>query len=197
MPSYQSTCSSPNVNLLSCASWCLLLSRVGDDFMVYLLKNTSIFLPASHGKHYQVGGPPISRLCFDMLKKCSSKFDHQHSSLYKCEARKRKRFADVDDTTLQKQKRRISCNADDPVGFASNLGLTDELSMQLNRYHESRSYGASASEAPKSTRAATVIKKSESEGKPDLNCVTTRTGKRSRPCSWKRRKCKKAEAINC
>ncbi|CAI8604853.1 unnamed protein product [Vicia faba] len=31
----------------------------------------------------------------------------------------------------------------------------------------------------------------ESEGKPDLNCVTTRTGKRSRPCSWKRRKCKK------
>ncbi|CAI8615065.1 unnamed protein product [Vicia faba] len=92
---------------------------------------------------------------------------------------------------VQKQKRRISCNADDPVGFASNLGLTDELSMQLNRYHESRSYDASASEAPKSTRAATVIKKSESEGKPDLNCVTTRTGKRSRPCSWKRRKCKK------
>ncbi|CAI8596170.1 unnamed protein product [Vicia faba] len=187
----RSTCSSPNVGLLSCASWCLLLSRVGDDFMVYLLKNTSIFLPASHGKHYQVGGPPISRLCFDMLKKCSSKFDHQHSSLHKCEARKRKRSADVDDTTVQKQKRRISCNADDPVGFASNLGLTDELSMQLNRYHGSRSYDASVSEAPKSTRAATVIKKSESEGKPDLNCVTTRTGKRSRPCSWKRRKCKK------
>lgn len=58
--------------------------QVGDDFMVYLLKNTSIFLPASHGKHYQVGGPPISRLCFDMLNKCSSKFDIQHSSLHKC-----------------------------------------------------------------------------------------------------------------
>jgi len=57
--------------------------QVGDDLMVYLLKNTSIFLPTPHGKHYQVAGPPISRLCFDMLKKCSSKFDNQQPSLHK------------------------------------------------------------------------------------------------------------------
>lgn len=111
--------------------------------------------------------------------------------MFVTEAQKRKRSADVDDTTVQNQKRRISCNANGLVSFASDLGLTDESSMQLSRNHGSRSYDVSASEAPKSTRAATVIKKSESEGKSDLNCITTRTGKRSRPCSWKRRKCKK------
>lgn len=110
---------------------------------------------------------------------------------FETEAQKRKRSADVDDTTVRNQKRRISCNANGPIGFASNLGLTDESSMQLSMYHGSRSYDVSASEAPKTTRAANVVKKSESEGKSDLNCVTTRTGKRSRPCSWKRRKCKR------
>jgi len=50
--------------------------QVGDDFMIYLLRNTSIFLPASLGNHHQVGGPPISRLCFDMLKG-SPKFGYQ------------------------------------------------------------------------------------------------------------------------
>lgn len=106
------------MELLSSASWCLLLSRVcdvkffliiislfeailffnlfftkiwkifffaslqvGDDFMVYLLKNTSIFLPAPQRKHHQVGGPPINRRCFDMLKS-SSEFDCQHRSLH-------------------------------------------------------------------------------------------------------------------
>ncbi|XP_027190642.1 telomerase reverse transcriptase isoform X3 [Cicer arietinum] len=207
-------CSSPNVELLSCASWCLLLSRVGDDFMVYLLKNTSIFLPASHGKHYQVGGSPISRLCFDMFKKCSSKIDTQQPSLHKRGAQKRKRSADADDSAVQNQKRHISCNADGPmiptqwyrrlvsqteitcntngpVGFASNIGLTDKSSIQLSRDHGSSSYDVSVSDALKSTRTATMIKKSDSEGKPDLNCITTKPGKRSRPFRWKRLRCKK------
>ncbi|MED6133771.1 hypothetical protein PIB30_031322 [Stylosanthes scabra] len=69
--------SSHVVELLCCASWCLLLSRVGHDLMVYLLKNTSIFLPAPHGKHFQVGGPPINELCFEILKR-SSESGSQH-----------------------------------------------------------------------------------------------------------------------
>ncbi|KAJ1381436.1 Telomerase reverse transcriptase [Sesbania bispinosa] len=173
-------CSSPIVELLSGASWCLLLSRVGDDFMVYLLRNTSIFLPAPHGKHHQVGGPPISPLCFDMLKNLS-KFNYQHPSLHKCGAQKRKR-TDGDD-------------ANGPVGFASNLGLTDKSSMQLIRHHESRNYDVSVSEAPKSTRTGSVISKSESKGKPDLDCITTRLRKRSRPFSWQRRRLKKQKQL--
>ncbi|XP_061352944.1 telomerase reverse transcriptase [Gastrolobium bilobum] len=187
----RSKCSSPIVELLCCASWCLLLSRVGDDFMVYLLRFTSIFLPAPHGKHHQVGGPPISRLCFDMLK-CSSKFEHP--SLYKCGAQKRKR-ADVDDLTVENQKCHISSSTNGPVGFASDLDLSVESSMQLIRHHGSRKHDVSVSEVPKSTRNGRVIRKSESEGKQGLNCITPRLGKRSRPFSWQRRRCKKQKQL--
>nr|AXY54923.1 telomerase reverse transcriptase [Ammopiptanthus mongolicus] len=189
----RSKCSSPIVELLSCASWCLLLSRVGDDLMVYLLRNTSIFLPAPLGKHHQVGGPPINRLCFEMLK-CSSKFDNQHLSLYKCGAQKRKR-SDVDDLTTKRQKCHIANSTSGPVGgFASSHGLTDEKSsMQLIRHHGSSNYDISVSEVPKSTRSGTVIGNSESEGKLGSNSITPRLEKRSRPFSWQRQRCKKQQ----
>lgn len=57
--------------------------QVGDYFMFYLLRNTSVFLPAPHGKHHQVGGPPINDLCFKMLKG-SSKFCYQNNGNKKC-----------------------------------------------------------------------------------------------------------------
>ncbi|KAG2372480.1 Telomerase reverse transcriptase [Vigna angularis] len=176
-------CSSRTVELLSSASWSLLLSRVGDDFMIYLLRNTSIFLPAPLGNHHQVGGPPISRLCFDMLKG-SPKFDYQTY----CE-QKRKR-TDVDDPPVEKRKCHISCIINGPLGFSSNLGMTDKSSMQLIRHHGSRNYDVSVSEVPKFIRTETVIRKSESEGNQGSNCITPRLGKRSRPFRWQRRRCK-------
>jgi len=106
-------------------------------------------------------------------------------------AQKRKRSADVDDTTIQKQKRHISCHTDGLDRFGSNVGLTDKSSMQLSRQHGSRSYDVGVSEAPKSTRTVTVTRKAELERKPDLNCITTKPGKRSRPCRWKRLRGKK------
>ncbi|XP_020233652.1 telomerase reverse transcriptase [Cajanus cajan] len=175
-------CSSPTVELLSCASWCLLLSRVGDDFMVYLLRNTSIFLPVPHGKHHQVGGPLISRVCFDKLK-CQPKFHYQNDS------QKRKR-ADADDLTVEKLKCHISHSTNGSLGFSSNVGLTDKSSMQLTRHHGSRNYDVSVFEVPKSTRTGTVTSKLESEVKQGLNCITPRLGKRSRPFSWQRRSSK-------
>ncbi|TKY49590.1 Telomerase reverse transcriptase [Spatholobus suberectus] len=179
----RSKCSSPIVEILSCASWCLLLSRVGEDFMVYLLRNTSIFLPVPHGKHHQVGGPLISRLCFDMLK-CSPKFHYQ-----KYGSQKRKR-ADADDLTVEKRKCHISYGTNGSLGFSSNLGLIDKSSMQLTRHHGSRNYDVSVSEVPKLTRTGTVIRALESEGKQGSNCITPRLGKHSRPFSWQRRSCK-------
>ncbi|KAK7323478.1 hypothetical protein VNO77_26952 [Canavalia gladiata] len=189
----RSKCSSPILELLSCASWCLLLSRVGDDFMIYLLRNTSIFLPAPHGKHHQVGGPSISRLCFDMFK-CSSKFGHQHPSLHKYGAGKRKR-AEVDDLTVEKQKCHISCSTNSSLGFSSSLGLTCMSSMQLISKHGRRNYDVSAFELQKSTRTETGIRKWELEGKQGLNCITPKLGKRSRPYSWQRRSCKKQKHL--
>ncbi|QCD95571.1 telomerase reverse transcriptase [Vigna unguiculata] len=175
--------SSHIVELLSSASWSLLLSRVGDDFMIYLLRNTSIFLPASLGNHHQVGGPPISRLCFDMLKG-SPKFGYQ---TYREEKRKR---ADADDLPVEKRKCHISCSTNGPLGFSSNPGMTDKSSMQLIRHHGSRNYDVSVSEVPKLIRTETVIRKSESEGNQGSNCITPKLGKRSRPYSWQRRRCK-------
>ncbi|CAJ2644128.1 unnamed protein product [Trifolium pratense] len=137
----RSNWSSPNVDLLSCEPWHLLLRRVGDDLMVYLLKNTSIFLQVPHGKHYQVAGPSIIPLCFEKIGECSSKFDNQHPSVNKCVSQKRKRSADIDDAAVKKQKCHISCNKDVSVGYASNQKADND-----------KRYDVSVSEAPKTTK---------------------------------------------
>ncbi|KAG7555537.1 Telomerase ribonucleoprotein complex - RNA-binding domain [Arabidopsis suecica] len=51
--------SSPNLELLTSSSWEFLLNRVGHDVMVYLLQQTSIFLPLQGKRHQQVSGPPL------------------------------------------------------------------------------------------------------------------------------------------
>ncbi|GMQ09701.1 hypothetical protein CsSME_00052977 [Camellia sinensis var. sinensis] len=71
--------SSPTIELLTCLAWALLLRRVGDGIMVYLLKYTSIFLPLPRKQHYQVAGFPISDFWFK--SKHISKPNYQHSSL--------------------------------------------------------------------------------------------------------------------
>ncbi|KAM6546130.1 hypothetical protein CsatB_026866 [Cannabis sativa] len=62
------TQSSPLVELLTAPAWCLLLQRVGEEIMVYLLKNASIFLPLVYNRYHQVAGSPISKLFFSMKK---------------------------------------------------------------------------------------------------------------------------------
>lgn len=102
---------------------------------------------------------------------------------------KRKR-TDADDLPVEKRKCHISGIINGPLGFSSNLGMTDKSSMQLIRHHRSRNYDVSVSEVPKLIRTETVIRKSESEGNQGSNCITPRLGKRSRPFSWQRRRCK-------
>ncbi|XP_069155910.1 telomerase reverse transcriptase isoform X2 [Solanum lycopersicum] len=51
------------VEVLTLPSWNLLLTRIGDVLMVYLLKNTSIFLRLPRNKYHQVAGFPISDIC--------------------------------------------------------------------------------------------------------------------------------------
>ncbi|KAF6154810.1 hypothetical protein GIB67_032422 [Kingdonia uniflora] len=48
------------VDLLTTSAWSLLLSRIGDDAMVHLLRFSSVFLPLRRGNHHQVSGSPIS-----------------------------------------------------------------------------------------------------------------------------------------
>ncbi|KAF8011834.1 hypothetical protein BT93_I0082 [Corymbia citriodora subsp. variegata] len=60
--------SSVAVELLTSSAWCLLLERVGDSVMMYLLKCASIFLPYPCKKHFQVAGLPITKLDNRLLK---------------------------------------------------------------------------------------------------------------------------------
>ncbi|KAI7745599.1 hypothetical protein M8C21_024034 [Ambrosia artemisiifolia] len=77
------TRSSPVLQALSSSSWNLLLTRVGDDLMVHLLKYSSIFVPLNTNKHQQVAGFPITHLCWQHLKHIShsnnNNNNHRHS----------------------------------------------------------------------------------------------------------------------
>ncbi|XP_030543771.2 telomerase reverse transcriptase isoform X2 [Rhodamnia argentea] len=60
--------SSVAIELLTSSAWCVLLERVGDSVMMYLLKYASIFLPYPCKKHFQVAGLPITKLDNRLLK---------------------------------------------------------------------------------------------------------------------------------
>ncbi|CAH9085558.1 unnamed protein product [Cuscuta epithymum] len=68
---YKTSCPSSisALDLLTSEAWCLLLKRVGDVLMVYILRNFSIFLPLPQNKLHQVAGFPISDLCLTSSKR--------------------------------------------------------------------------------------------------------------------------------
>ncbi|KAI3515964.1 hypothetical protein L1887_14871 [Cichorium endivia] len=77
------TRSSIILEALTSPSWSLLLKRVGDGLMIYLLKYSSIFIPLHRKKHNQVTGTPINDLCWNLLKHTSNSNIHQPSSVQK------------------------------------------------------------------------------------------------------------------
>ena len=54
-------------DLLKGEPWQLLLSRIGDTLMLYLLMHTSLFLPLPNGCFLQVTGPPIAEVSLIFL----------------------------------------------------------------------------------------------------------------------------------
>ncbi|XP_047960910.1 telomerase reverse transcriptase-like isoform X1 [Salvia hispanica] len=54
--------SSPAVAQLSSENWTLLLKRVGDTLMMYLLNHTSIFLPLPLNEYHQISGISLASL---------------------------------------------------------------------------------------------------------------------------------------
>ncbi|XP_023636413.1 telomerase reverse transcriptase isoform X2 [Capsella rubella] len=106
--------SSSILELLTNSSWQFLLNRVGHNFMVYLLQQTSIFLPLLGRKHQQVSGPP---LCIKQKEALSS---------YET---KRKRDDNQPDDNVQpsKKKQRLSsavndCLRDDSAAVTPIVG---------------------------------------------------------------------------
>ncbi|XP_065632658.1 telomerase reverse transcriptase [Quercus suber] len=100
--------SNPIMELLCSPAWCLLLQRVGDDVMLYLLKHTSIFVPVPCKKHYQVSGPPISDLCLKFSNQTLESPD-QPTSLDKCGSNKKRALVDGANSMLEIQKFSRDC----------------------------------------------------------------------------------------
>ncbi|KAK9075009.1 hypothetical protein SSX86_003328 [Deinandra increscens subsp. villosa] len=73
------TRSSIVVESLTSSSWSLLKKRVGDGLMFHLLKYCSIFMPLNRRKHHQVAGIAIDGLCWNYLKRKSSRKNQQPS----------------------------------------------------------------------------------------------------------------------
>ncbi|RVX02947.1 Telomerase reverse transcriptase [Vitis vinifera] len=110
------------VELLTSSAWGLLLERVGDDIMVYLLKHTSIFLPLPHKMHCQVAGPPISDLCIGLSKHISDS-KHQKPSLTDLGPQKKMERNDgAVNSTSEEQQLTSSFNRGGPVSFVSCVG---------------------------------------------------------------------------
>ncbi len=63
-------------DLLKGEPWQLLLSRIGDTLMLYLLMHTSLFLPLPNGCFLQVTGPPIAEVSL-MFPEQKMKFPHK------------------------------------------------------------------------------------------------------------------------
>ncbi|KAA8520248.1 hypothetical protein F0562_014504 [Nyssa sinensis] len=94
------TRSSPIVELLTRSAWVLLLRRVGDGVMVYLLKYSSIFLSLPRNKHCQVAGFSISDLYPKFSKQLESGYHHSSPKLGS--RKKRKRVGEVDSMHCRK-----------------------------------------------------------------------------------------------
>ncbi|KAK8483642.1 hypothetical protein V6N13_062624 [Hibiscus sabdariffa] len=74
------TKSSQIVELLTSSAWDILLGRVGDECMFYLLRHTSIFVPIFYKKHLQVVGYPVKY----SRKKLPKKVNIPQSGMSEC-----------------------------------------------------------------------------------------------------------------
>ncbi|KAK6140447.1 hypothetical protein DH2020_025808 [Rehmannia glutinosa] len=70
------------VDTLTSSKWTLLLRRVGDALMMYLLRYTSIFLPLPRKKYDQISGFPISDLCFKFSRRTPDSISQHHPHVY-------------------------------------------------------------------------------------------------------------------
>ncbi|KAG6679659.1 hypothetical protein I3842_13G004200 [Carya illinoinensis] len=180
--------SSPIMELLSSSAWCLLLQRVGDDVMFYLLNHTSVFLPLPNKKHRQVAGPPISKLCYEFSKR-RSESQYPHTSLIHCGSKKQRPLVEDHSSLSVAQKLSSSPSVDDPSSSVSWDG--SNASSVIRSF--TRLYGEKHSRMNLSN-ADTAITGTGTHDTRDLddefqecsNQIAEKSRKRSRPFSWQR-----------
>ncbi|KAH6824527.1 hypothetical protein C2S53_010341 [Perilla frutescens var. hirtella] len=159
--------SSAAVDELTSAKWTILLRRIGDALMMYLLKYTSIFLPLSRKKHHQISGCPIGDLC---SKFSGPKSGSQHHQLaHKGYEIKRKRVEG--DEVPRKQL------------------CTDTLGSETC----SNSASLATIDGSTSTYVSEEIPHKQSEGNSKQNNLMSQ--KRTRPYRWQRQRKRRQLAV--
>ncbi|KAL5543238.1 hypothetical protein UlMin_010948 [Ulmus minor] len=181
--------SSPLVELLTSSAWCLLLERVGDEIMAYILKNTSIFLPFHRKKYHQVAGRPINKVFFEMFK-CTSDGPSQNSRLIRNGTHKKRERDDDYDNSVSKRQVSRSFRVDGTTSSCRGI------SCLINRHDKDKHCQMGLSEAATETETNLTVtddNNSYQEVQYTLNPYVPR--KRSRPSGWQRHR--KRKKSNC
>ncbi|KAJ6696402.1 TELOMERASE REVERSE TRANSCRIPTASE [Salix koriyanagi] len=165
--------SSPIAEVLTSSMWALLLERVGDEFMNYLLKYSSMFVPLPRQQHQQVAGSPITGFVFQSSRRKG------HSP--KLVGLKRKR------------------DWDDKAADAASLMLNrHQLTADASLSYDRRTYPVVDFDQDRGlsekTGVAAVNREGHSNEKlPGLYQCTLRSRK---PFGWQRRRCKKQRSLD-
>ncbi|CAL2237024.1 unnamed protein product [Prunus armeniaca] len=175
--------SSPIVELLNSSAWCLLLERVGDGIMVYLLRNASIFLPIQRKKHEQVTGLPISNLCPKKLKPAPQAL-RQQSLQNPCGPRKKRERDDNIQPMLKRQQLGSSFSTDETFISVTCNGCCSDIGFDRNKHGHT--------EAAMET-TSTVSDGDEGNLNHELQQSSDRLKKRKRPFRWQR--CRKRRQL--
>ncbi|KAM1124246.1 hypothetical protein ACFX2H_039310 [Malus domestica] len=161
--------SSGIVELLTSSAWCLLLERVGDGIMVYLLRNASIFLPLLRTNHQQVTGLPISQLCPKKLKRVQQ--PQWQQSLPESYGSRKKREREDNVHSLLKRQHLSSFSSDKTIGSAACSGC---CSVCKDKHSHNGT--------------STFTDSYEGDLNKELEQGSQRLKKRARPFSWQRHK---------
>ncbi|XP_021655586.2 telomerase reverse transcriptase [Hevea brasiliensis] len=171
--------SSPIVELLTSSAWSLLLKRVGDGIMFYLLKHTSIFLPLPRKKHHQVAGPPVNNLVLKLTKRTTEPQCQDPSVIHFGHGKKR----DGDDSAISTsdiQQHNPLCI----LGSINCVGCSGGNYIKRFSRNPASKYG----QMSVSKAAATTVGADSTNYKVHSNELVN-PRKRSRPLRWQR--CKK------
>ncbi|GMN39204.1 hypothetical protein TIFTF001_008433 [Ficus carica] len=165
---------SPLVEHFTSPAWCLLLERVGEEIMAYLLKHTLIFMPLGHKNYPQVAGYPINKLCSEMLDHSSKPRSPSYLLIPGGPKKRRER----DESILPVSKRQHFASS-----FCAN-GISCSLTC-FSSHHEEKHRQMNLSEAALEIKVNSVINTKENSSViQNLNQSTPKLRKRSRPFSW-------------
>ncbi|XP_052138358.1 telomerase reverse transcriptase isoform X2 [Oryza glaberrima] len=176
----QSICIS---DLVSSSSWSILLHRIGDLLMCYLLRCTSIFLPVKKNDYFQVSGVPLNVVLRNPIFASTVARKHQpQTTKAKCHTCYLWKSANMAEN--------ISiCHDSSNSGVNSSFSSTCKIVTQQScetcdsiRRAESKdpSEGCNCPKFPSDGRSGECC-----------NCYTHNTRKRKRLYSWQRRSKKK------